>query len=224
MTDDFKWLVTLVQTTAREQLPRVLIFFNNVNTLSDAYAYVTVKSGQLIGDSAAYIVMYHLNTFVSLKTKILNDLVSPNGNIKIVFCSSSLSMGLNLSGISHIIHYGPPTTCDAFFQETGRASREKESHGHSIMFKFPRMASGRKLDRFMKSYVADDTGCLRNIVLAKFDAKKPGDQKSCCTRCEPNIECDILDRIRESYDSSITESFSDSDVASAGSVESLDDI
>ena len=198
----------------------MLLFFNNVNTLSDAYAYLTVNCNLPIGDTEAFVVMFHLNTSKSIKDRVISDLSDAKGKVKVVLCSSSLSMGLNMASIKYVIHYGPPTTADAFLQETGRASRGKDTQGHSIMLTYPRMASGRKLDGTMKSYIKH-TSCLRNILLSKFKCTKPVDQHMCCDICDTINRCELVDLIDESYESSITDSFSDDSLASAGSIGSL---
>ena len=104
------------------------------------------------------------------------------------------------------------------FQETGRVSRETSVHGHSILMKFSRMASGRKLDANMKLFVKGEQ-CLRNILLSQFKCSKPENQSQCFDVCD-DVDCYLMGLMKECYDSSITESDSDTDsVASAGEVD-----
>ena len=217
---DFKWLVQLLLSTAAEDIPRTLVFFNNTNILSDVYQYIMIAGQQLLGDSDPVVAMYQLVTNQSIKSAIITKLADITSKLRIVLCSSSLSMGMNLSGVQYVIHYGIPSTTAMFFQETGRVSREVSVHGHSILMKFARMTSGRKLDANMKLYVKGEK-CLRNILLSQFKCSKPIDQSKCCDVCD-DVDCYMLDLIREGYDSSITESDSDTDsVASAGEVDDL---
>lgn len=203
-------------------MPRMLIFFHNINTLIDAYQLVTVRSNQQLGEFLSQCVMFHLITEPSIKKKVIDDLGNPDGIIRCVFCSSSLSMGINLARIEYVLHYGPPSTVEAFLQETGRASREVGASGHSILLTFPRMAAGRKLDSTMKHYITDTT-CLRDTLLSNFNSRKPVNQPKCCSLCEPCVSCEILDLIRQQYDSDITDSFDDSEsVGSAGNVSDLE--
>jgi superfamily II DNA helicase RecQ len=168
--------------------------------------------------------MFHLNTLPQLKQKILADLGEKDGRKKIVFCSSSLSMGMNLAQIEYVVHYGPSLTAEAFFQETGRAGREVHLLCHSILLTYPRMLCGVKPDKVMKDYAKSD-GCLRNILLSKFNTTKPDNQLHCCMRCHPDTPCTILTLLHDSFESSFTETFSDSDsVASVASIESLTDM
>lgn len=133
-------------------------------------------------------------------------------------------MGINIRSVDYVVHYGPPRTADAFLQETGRAAREKDRHGHSILMTFPRMCSGRPLDGFMKSFSRRE-GCLRQILLNKFNSTKPTDQQHCCNVCDKHLYCHLVQLIESSFEESITESFSDSDsLASIGEIEEIDDI
>ena len=217
--EDFNWLIDLIR---QKTVPRMLVFFNNINTLSDAYAYVIYHAGLHVGDASATVVMYNSLTNDPLRPRILTDMADKKGSIRVVFCTSTLSMGVNMASVEYVIHYGPPSSVSAFFQETGRAAREPDAHAHSILLVYPRMSAGRKLDRAMKAYVSIETKCLREVILHEFDTRKPVNQPNCCMRCNPEVICALRDRIVESYTSSATETFSDNDsVASVGSVESL---
>lgn len=218
---DFKWLVELLNNSSAAALRRILIFFSNINHLIDAYQYVTVNSNQASGELLPTVVMFHLITNADIKRAVLNDLGVMNGYVKCVFCSSSLSMGMNLSAIEYIIHYGVPTTADTFLQETGRAAREVGTVGHSILLTFPRMAAGRKLDHTMKTYVKAET-CLRETLLTQFNCVKPAGQDNCCDVCDSETTCSVKQAIIDSFESSITDSFSDS--LSLASIGSIDDI
>lgn len=121
LTTDFQWLITLILRTAAENLPRMLIFLTNTRYLSDAFEWVRYHSKQTIGDHNSISRMYQLTTDPEVKAQNLRDL-SKESNAKIVFCSSSLSMGINLARVQYVLHYGAPATAAAFFQETGRAA------------------------------------------------------------------------------------------------------
>lgn len=218
---DFKWLVDLITNRPIESVPRMIIFFNNINTLVDAYQYVTVHCHQNVGTLEPSIVMFHLITNSDIKQKVLDDLGKMTGKVKCVFSSSSLSMGMNLSNVEYIVHYGPPMTSDAFLQETGRAAREFTTHGQSILLTFPRMTAGRQIDETMKTYMQNKS-CRRNILLSKFQCTKPADQLACCDICDPNIFCELKQSIIDSFTDSVTDSFSDS--LSLASLEDVEDL
>lgn len=215
-------MVNLVNSTPHSDLPKIVIFFNNLVLLLDAYQYVTYYCHQAVGQESPTIVMYHMITDEEIKQQVLSDLGSTNGVIRCVFSSSSLSMGVNLTGIVYVVHYGSPTTAAAFLQETGRAARDPLLQGHSILLKYPRMSTSQQLDSTMREYLKGER-CLRDILLGKFASTKPIDQIMCCDVCEPALTCDLKDIIVDSYECSVVDSFSDSmSIASLDVIEELD--
>lgn len=224
LIDDFEWLINLVLYTPTEQIPRMLIFFNNSAKLCDAFQYVFVNTHHYYGQTDSSLVMFQSTTLPYRKEHVINTLSNIESCTKIVFCSSSLSMGINIPGVQYVIHYGPPNDADWFLQETGRTARDIDTHGHSILMIHPRLKSGRKLDSTMKKYCKGDK-CLRSILLEKFNATKPCDQEQCCDVCDPAISCELKIKILESFQSSATDTVSESDsVGSLGGVEELENM
>lgn len=164
-----------------QEMPHMLIFFNNRSLLQSAYEYVTKEVGQPKGHTHPIYVMYHKLTGENRKAHIIADMNS-GGSVRVVFCTKSFSMGINLPCIKYVIHYGVPATADQFLQETGRAARERSMLGESIIICHPFMSSGRKVDDTMKLYTCHKT-CLRELVLSHFSAIKPADQQLCCDVC-----------------------------------------
>ena len=72
VVDDFNWFVSLI--LSKSPPPRMLIFFSNINTLADAYAYLSVHAGKVPGDRGSVLAMFHLNTLPELKVNIISDL------------------------------------------------------------------------------------------------------------------------------------------------------
>lgn len=218
---DFRWLVNLINGS-QSSLPKVLLFFTNLTQLIDAFQYVTYYCKQPTGQESPTIVMYHMITDSDIKEQVINDLGNKQGLIKCVFCTSSLSMGINLSDIQYVIHNGAPNTAAAFLQETGRVAREYNQHEQSILLKFPKMVTGHQLDSCMKQYIKGEN-CLRNTLLSQFQCTKPDDQLLCCDVCDPSLTCDVKDAIVDSFASSEADSFSDSlSIASLDGIEELD--
>lgn len=133
-------------------------------------------------------------------------------------------MGLNFSRIEYVIHYGVPTTASAFLQESGRACRETGVLGNSLLLTYPRMTAGRKVDEAMKAFGKAEV-CLRDTLLNKFGCSKPPEQDPCCDVCDPQVSCQLKALILDSYDTSITDSFSDSlSIASVGDIDTVLDL
>jgi len=77
------------------------------------------------------IEMFHAGTPSEVKEHIINDIVKPFGNIRVLICTSAFGMGCK--EITHIIHFGPPKSVECYVQECGRAGREGlKSRCHNI--------------------------------------------------------------------------------------------
>ena len=63
--------------------------------------------------------MYMMKTDELVKDSIVKSFVDTSSHLRLVFCSSSFSMGLNLRGLETVIHYGVPTNFDEYLQQTG---------------------------------------------------------------------------------------------------------
>lgn len=49
-----------------------------------------------------------------------------NGKIALLVCTKAFGMGVNIPNIRYTVHYGLPTSIEAFYQEAGRAGRDRE--------------------------------------------------------------------------------------------------
>lgn len=97
--------------------------------------------------------MYHQTTPDNKKKEILIDMMT-QGQIKVLLCSSSFSMGVHLRGVSICILYGVPDSSEALLQMAGRVAREPDSSGQVIMLSFTHMRSGRKVSPSIHKFLA----------------------------------------------------------------------
>ena len=178
---NFTWLYELYNS--KTYGGRMLIFFPTIYHLGDTYQYVTAN----ITESAPSVYMFHKKTSDSRKAEILRLLSQPQSDAKltVVMCTSSFSLGLDLKDISYVIHYGPPRKTEDYLQETGRAARERGSHGHAILLTFSGDRRGRMLDDNMKEMVTQER-CRREILTVKFNIREEKPQ-DCCDHCQWDI-------------------------------------
>lgn len=183
---NFDFLVELAKLH-QHNLPRTLVFFNQLSLLTEAYNYVREEIGQKVGDQEPLLAMFSSLTAGDRKAAVLTDLNNPEGAIRIVFCTSSLAVGINVSNIKLVVHYGAPKLAQDFLQETGRAAREQNAHAHSILMTFPKM-NPKGLSDTMKSYTSGET-CRRQALLKPFSSTSSMTGESlCCDICNPTME------------------------------------
>lgn len=77
--------------------------------------------------------MYHLKSNDDIKEFICTSYQNPSGNLCVVLCSSSVSMGLDVKAVDTVVYFGPASDFDDYQQETGRAGRDPNRQRHAIL-------------------------------------------------------------------------------------------
>ena len=128
---------------------------------------------------------YHKPLPRSNKECVLKLLSSSYPTCRIVISTVALGMGLNCQNISRVIHYGVPTTMEAYYQECGRCGRNGEQATATLLFN----GHDIKQDPYpmvttvMREYCLART-CLRRLILAHFgDKDVEQDSRWCCSVC-----------------------------------------
>ena len=139
---DFKWLVQLLCTTQVDASQRILIVFHN---LTSCLMLMNTQGQGLICRLGKNPIraMFHKLTNPDCKDAVTTQLLSTGGKIgrlRVVFCSSSLWMGMDFKKYLVCLSlWHTSDSRDFFVQETGRAVSEKSVHGHSIQMAYPHM-------------------------------------------------------------------------------------
>ena len=194
--ENFDFLVTVVKKW-QINCPRVVVYCQTQSTCSLLYTHFHYQ----LGDKGYWpegerrvttrlVEMFHSSTPEPNKDVILSSLRHEGGTVRVIFATNALGMGINVKGLSTVIHYGPPNTLEAYMQEIGRSGRDgKQScaylfyHGHQLMHCKP----------LMKKYVQNFTECRRAILLTVFDAEPEQHEAkhTCCDVCMATCECSI---------------------------------
>ena len=153
--------------------------------LNAVYLYVTHHINQNPWDTNPLIAMFSKLTSDKCKQYVMTQMTQ-NSNLRVVLCTSSLAVGVNLSAIEYVIHYGIPSSVNDFLQESGRAAREPNSTGTSIVIAFPHMVR-KGTDKTMRQYASKAlTTCRRATLLHPFNVAPPT-QDNCCDICQPEM-------------------------------------
>lgn len=198
----FGWLLYELETK-RTSLPRTIVFCRSIKTCASLFklflshlkekSYEPVESELCVANRL--FAMYHARIDNSDKTEILSSLKDPAGKCRVLFCTVAFGMGVNIPDIRYIIHYGPPTDIDDYYQECGRAGRDG-SESFAILYLFGGCTIGR-ISPKMKEYCKLSKGCLRKFLLQQFSCEKIFVDDSafkhwCCDLCAINCECSTL--------------------------------
>ena len=114
------------------RVDRKIIYCRSIETACQLYEYYDElleesayhdPNGNLV-PSNRIIAMFHSDSAPSVKTAVTASLADPNGIIRRVFATQSLSMGIHSLNIREVIHWGVPRTLEDYYQECGQAGRD----------------------------------------------------------------------------------------------------
>ena len=200
--DDFDWLVDLIKRKGKET-PRMLVFFRKIDHISDVFEHLATSLGEQAyvnftpegpnDDRNRLFDMYHLKTDEEVKETVSASYQDPEGVTRVVLCSTSFSMGLDVKGVNSVVHYGSSNDLDDYIQESGRAGRHPDEQCHAIIIKYKRCLSSKNIATGMKEYINSKT-CRRKILLKPFTTTDltqfPGNNlHDCCDICTLMCRC-----------------------------------
>ena len=110
--------------------------------------------------------MYHSQVGDDDKQQIMQSIMDPKGKCHVLFSTTAFSMGVDVPNIRRVIHFGPHTDMDDYFQECGRA----EHHGlesNAILYYYPGCLIGQ-VSSSMKEYCKLEDKCRRRELLQNF--------------------------------------------------------
>lgn len=183
--ENFDWLIDQLKCLS-SSTPRTLVFFTRANKLYSVYNHIRHHIQQHPDEPNPLVAMYHKLTDGNIRQDVISSLNESDSRLRVVLCTSSLSVGVNLSCVEYVVHYGVPVSVQDFLQETGRAAREPGSGGQSILMTYPRHTkpgTNQSLKDFSSS---DCTVCRRALVLKPFNVV-PERQDQCCDVCDSEI-------------------------------------
>ncbi len=135
-----------------------------------------------------------MKTDDTVKTAICKSYEDPLGSIRVVLCTTSFSMGLDVNGVDvdTVVHYGPVNDLEDHIQETGRAGRDADQYCHGVIIKYKRSLGSKNISKPVKQYVLATT-CRRKVLMGPFmpdiEPVSPTPQHLCCDICTDSCKC-----------------------------------
>lgn len=125
---------------------------------------------------------FHAPTTKLMKYDIIEEIRKENSNIRVIFATAALGMGVNIPHVTKVIHITPPATLESYLQEFGRAGRNGNSSSAIIYYNNSDISENNKImSTAMKEYCTT-TNCLRKTILTYFGFSCQA-QVSCCSNC-----------------------------------------
>lgn len=109
-------------------------------------------------------------------------------NLRIVIATAAFSMGIDIADVQQVIHWGPPSSVEAYVQEIGRAGRDGADSFAILINKKNRHSS-----KAVKDYTKNTDRCRRLILYGYFVKYDDNDyvKCKCCDICTLSCKCEI---------------------------------
>eukprot|EP00732_Lithocolla_globosa_P000178 Lithocolla_globosa_v1_NODE_40_length_8230_cov_45.875581.p2 type:complete len:404 gc:universal NODE_40_length_8230_cov_45.875581:1380-169(-) len=176
---------------------RILVFFESQELCGKAHEYACRYLS--VDAYSSRVGMYHSKTPEVTKAVVREDCASIRPVLWVLFATSSLRMGANVTLIRYILFYGSPQDVDDFCQSLGRI-RETILSGHAIVLTGGyNRKDETKPAKDMKEYHNLEEGQCRRKILAGFYNENCGSVENCCDGCNSRCECELCHLLGHFY-------------------------
>jgi ATP-dependent DNA helicase RecQ len=124
--------------------------------------------------------IYHAGLPATRRRQTADDFLC--ARVDTIVATSAFGMGIDRRDVRAVLHAGPPTSVDEYFQEAGRAGRDGEPARAELFFRLEDFALGRYLESGGGVREED----LRRAVGVLLDADGPVSQAELARRAELN--------------------------------------
>lgn len=181
--------------------PKTIVYCRSINLVGWLFQELLLKLGKHAYQNPSkkcsddlLIGMYHSETLLHNKERVMQSLTSNDGIVRVVVATSSLGCGVNATDVQYVIHFGLAYDLADYCQQIGRAGRNLISQCHAILYSYLE-GNRKKLNVNIKEYVINNTkSCLRKMLYTPFSENenpvpslKPG--HNCCSFCSVNCDC-----------------------------------
>ena len=119
--------------------------------------------------------------------------MQPQSTIRVVFATVALGMAVDIQHIQQIHHIMVPRTIEEYYEEIGRAERDRMPAIAKMFFNGSDIASNKEgMTETMRKYCLNNTTCPRQCLLNYFNAKPISTylpKHHCCSVCKNNCSC-----------------------------------
>ena len=198
--------VAHLRALAREAAPRV-------ESSAAGAVYVRTRAecervAALLDDAGMDVAAYHAGRPERARNEAQRDWSC--GAIDAVVATVAFGMGVDKPDVRWVAHWGPPSTLEALYQESGRAGRDGAPARCAVYVGSEELiAAARVGDRAgaaaVARYCAETSGCRRDALLKHFGEKREpggcdaGDERCdlCADRANVRARARVADRARE---------------------------
>lgn len=118
---------------------------------------------------------YHAGLTGGMRGRVLRAFLA--GRAPVVVATSAFGMGIDKPDVRRVLHWGPPHTLEAYYQEAGRAGRDGRRSECVLLWR-PSDFEWNEAAAGVRRYV-EARACRRGTLLAYF-----GERSTACTGCD----------------------------------------
>ena len=107
---------------------------------------------------------YHAGLSASIRRRVLRAFLADH--VRVIVATSAFGMGIDKPDVRQVLHWGPPPTVEAYYQEAGRAGRDGKPSECLILWR-PRDLEWGNIAPPMRRYV-EARGDHRKMILEYF--------------------------------------------------------
>ena len=201
---NFKWLIKDLVTNGKNT-SRHIIFCRRAEDMHKLFRHFELVLGhtQFLGEEEnlpeniqlpyqqRLFAMYHQKTDPEIQAHIRTSFGDDNGIVRVLFCTIAFGMGVNVKGVSNVIHYGPSGDLDDFVQESGRGGRNSQVQSHSVLINYKGSTRGSNISKQMRDFVKDNKICKRKTLLHQLHDNVESNKipHTCCSVCTLHCRC-----------------------------------
>src|SRR5262245_742537 len=108
---------------------------------------------------------YHAGLTTAVRRRVLQAFLS--GQVGVIVATSAFGMGIDKPDVRQVLHWGPPPTIEAYYQEAGRAGRDGQGSECLILWR-PEDLRWGSIAPAMLQYV-ESRGNHRRLILGYFE-------------------------------------------------------
>ena len=118
---------------------------------------------------------YHAGLSPGIRRRVLRAFLA--GGIHVIVATSAFGMGIDKPDVRQVLHWGPPPTLEAYYQEAGRGGRDGKAADCIVLWRREDFSWGN-IAPAMRSYI-ESRRCRRRMLLEYF-----GDDIGFCSGCD----------------------------------------
>jgi len=118
---------------------------------------------------------YHAGLSASIRRRVLRAFLADH--VRVIVATSAFGMGIDKPDVRQVLHWGPPPTLEAYYQEAGRAGRDDRPSECLMLWRHEDL-TWANVAPAMRAYV-QNAQCRRRTLLDYF-----GERLTRCSGCD----------------------------------------